>query len=36
VLAGHYRLSLGSAQPNETAQKSEAEFMVQGTVPLPK
>ena len=36
VLAGHYHLSLGSAQPNETAQKSEAEFTVQGTAPLPK
>lgn len=36
VLAGHYELSLGSAQPQETAQKSEATFMVKGTAPLPR
>ena len=34
VLAGQYRLSVGSAQPGETAQKSEAEFTVRGTAPL--
>ena len=36
VLAGHYHLSIGSAQPGETAQKSEAEFTVRGTAPLPR
>jgi beta-glucosidase len=36
VLAGRYRLSVGSAQPGETAQKSEAEFTVRGTAPLPR
>ena len=36
VLAGKYRLSVGSAQPAETSQKSEAEFTVRGTAPLPK
>jgi len=36
VLAGRYMLSVGSGQPNETAQKSEAEFSVRGTAPLPK
>ena len=36
VLAGRYRLSVGSAQPGETEQKSEAEFSVRGTMPLPK
>ncbi len=36
VLAGHYELSLGSAQPAETAQKSAAEFTVRGTAPLPR
>ena len=36
VLAGRYRLSVGSAQPGETEQKSEAEFSVRGSMPLPK
>jgi beta-glucosidase len=36
VLAGRYHLSVGSAQPSETQQKSEADFTVQGTAPLPK
>ncbi len=36
VLAGVYRLSVGSAQPGETAQKSEAEFTVRGTAALPR
>ena len=36
VLAGHYELSLGSAQPTETAQKSAADFTVRGTAPLPR
>ena len=36
VLAGRYHLSVGSTQPAETEQKSEVEFTVQGTAPLPK
>ena len=36
VLAGQYRLSVGSAQPGETGQKSEAEFTVRGTAALPR
>ena len=36
ILAGKYLLSLGGAQPQETAAKSEAEFSVTGSVPLPK
>ena len=36
VLAGKYTLSLGAAQPNETAARSEAGFTVTGTAPLPK
>jgi beta-glucosidase len=36
VLAGHYRLMVGSAQPQQTSQKSEAEFTVRGTEALPK
>ncbi len=36
ILAGKYNLTLGSAQPQETAAKSEAGFTVTGSVPLPK
>ena len=36
VLAGRYHLSVGSAQPSETQQKSETDFTVQGAAPLPK
>ena len=36
VLPGSYRLSVGSAQPDETAQKTEAQFKVRGSAPLPK
>lgn len=36
VLAGRYHLVVGSAQPAETEQKSEADFTVRGTVALPK
>jgi beta-glucosidase len=36
VLAGRYHLSVGSTQPAETEQKSEADFSVQGAAPLPK
>ena len=36
VLAGRYHLSVGSSQPGETMQRSEAEFTVRGTAPLPK
>ncbi len=36
ILAGTYHLSVGSTQPTETAAKSEADFTVNGTVPLPK
>jgi beta-glucosidase len=36
ILAGTYQLSIGSAQPTETASKSETRFNVTGTMPLPK
>lgn len=36
ILAGKYTLSVGGAQPQETAAKSEAEFTVNGSLPLPK
>ncbi|MGD0830261.1 MAG: glycoside hydrolase family 3 C-terminal domain-containing protein [Terracidiphilus sp.] len=36
ILEGKYKLTLGSAQPRETETKSEAEFAVTGTLPLPK
>ena len=36
ILAGKYTLTLGGAQPEETAAKSEAGFTVTGTAPLPK
>jgi beta-glucosidase len=36
ILAGAYHLSVGSAQPSETSAKSEINFTVQGSVPLPK
>ena len=36
ILAGKYTLTLGGAQPQETEAKSEAGFMVSGTVPVPK
>ena len=36
ILPGSYRLSVGSAQPEETQQKSEVEFHVTGTEKLPK
>ena len=36
VLAGHYHVSVGSAQPSETLQKAEAEFTVRGGVALPR
>ena len=36
ILPGSYHLSIGGAQPGETAAKSEAEFSVKGTVALPK
>jgi beta-glucosidase len=36
ILAGKYTLSIGGAQPQETAAKSEAAFTVTGTAPLPK
>jgi beta-glucosidase len=36
ILAGKYSLSLGGAQPQETAAKSEAGFTVTGALPLPK
>ncbi len=34
VIPGRYRLSVGSAQPSETQQRSEAEFTVRGSAPL--
>jgi beta-glucosidase len=36
ILAGEYRLSVGSAQPAETMHKSEITFSIHGTVELPK
>jgi beta-glucosidase len=36
VLPGTYHLSLGSTQPGETTAKSETDFIVTGTAPLPK
>ena len=36
ILEGKYHLSLGSAQPQDTAAKSEAGFSVTGSMPLPK
>ena len=36
VLPGSYRLSVGSAQPGETAEKAEAQFTVNGTAAMPK
>ena len=36
ILAGSYRLSIGGAQPGETAAKAEADFTVTGTAALPK
>ena len=36
VLAGSYSLSVGGAQPGETAAKSEATFSVTGSAKLPK
>jgi beta-glucosidase len=36
ILAGKYTLTLGGAQPEETAAKSETGFTVTGTAPLPK
>ena len=36
VLAGRYQIVIGSTQPTETREKSEAGFTVQGTAPLPK
>jgi beta-glucosidase len=36
ILSGVYHLSVGSAQPQETSAKSETDFTVQGSVPLPK
>ncbi|ABF41379.1 Beta-glucosidase [Candidatus Koribacter versatilis Ellin345] len=36
ILAGEYRLSIGSTQPQETQAKSEANFTVKGSAELPK
>jgi beta-glucosidase len=36
ILSGKYTLSIGSAQPEETQAKTEAEFTVTGTQELPK
>ena len=36
ILAGKYTLSVGGAQPQETAAKSEAAFTITGSKPLPK
>jgi len=36
VLPGRYGLIVGSTQPGETQQKSEAEFTINGTAALPK
>jgi hypothetical protein len=36
ILEGKYNLSVGGAQPNETAAKSEAAFSITGSMPLSK
>ena len=36
ILEGKYALTVGGAQPEETQEKSEATFMVNGTATLPK
>ena len=36
ILPGKYTLSLGGAQPQDTATKSEASFTVTGTLELPE
>ena len=36
ILEGSYHLSIGGAQPEETQAKSEADFSVVGSMPLPK
>ncbi len=36
IIAGKYTLTVGGAQPEETAAKSEAGFTVTGSMPLPK
>jgi beta-glucosidase len=36
ILAGKYSLTLGGAHPQETEAKSEADFTVTGSMPLPK
>ncbi len=36
ILAGQYSLTLGSAQPQETASKSEVGFTIDGSLKLPK
>lgn len=36
IVAGHYMLTVGGAQPQETSAKSEAGFTVTGTEQLPK
>jgi beta-glucosidase len=36
ILPGIYHLTLGAAQPNETAAKSEIDFHITGTASLPK
>ncbi len=36
ILEGKYTLTVGGAQPEETTAKSEAEFSVRGSMPLPK
>jgi beta-glucosidase len=36
ILAGKYTLTLGGAQPQDTTAKSDAEFNVTGSAPLPK
>ena len=36
ILPGKYMLSIGGAQPQETQAKSEIEFTVDGSAPLPK
>jgi beta-glucosidase len=36
ILEGKYMLTVGGAQPQETAAKSEAAFSITGSIPLPK
>ncbi|GAC1652493.1 MAG: glycoside hydrolase family 3 C-terminal domain-containing protein [Acidobacteriaceae bacterium] len=36
ILPGTYHLSLGSAQPNETTARSETDFTIEGSAPLPR